>query len=440
MARRRVRMNLSVTSETGKLRSVLVHLPGREIDRMVPSMMRDLLFDDILFGARAREEHRRFQKLLGLVADEVLEAADLLREVLEDDGHRQAFLGDLARDLGWSRELTDRLGALSPGALAAALVEGLPRESPAISDSIDSLFLLPPVPNWFFQRDPAIVIGDRVVRAAMATPARLREPLLSGAIFSRHARFARDGGPFWFGEFSASWRPQVSWARMRPTLEGGDVLVLREDLLAIGYSERTEKTTIERLAEALKHEGSAVQRIVVVGIPPARSYMHLDTVFTMVSEDEALCYAPMILPGGPEEADVYEADLSKREISWTAAGDLLSVLRARRLDLTPIPCGGADPVDQQREQWTDGANAFALAPGIVLCYERNERTAERLAARGFAIVRADDLLLGRMELDLRRHRKYAVQLSATELARARGGPRCMAMPLVRDRLPGGRTR
>ncbi len=434
MARRRVRMNLSVTSETGKLRSVLVHLPGREIDRMVPSMMRDLLFDDILFGARAREEHRRFQKLLGLVADEVLEAADLLREVLEDDGHRQALLGDLARDLGWSRELTDRLGALSPGALAAALVEGLPRESPAISDSIDSLFLLPPVPNWFFQRDPAIVIGDRVAIA------RLREPLLSGAIFSRHARFARDGGPFWFGEFSASWRPQVSWARMRPTLEGGDVLVLREDLLAIGYSERTEKTTIERLAEALKHEGSAVQRIVVVGIPPARSYMHLDTVFTMVSEDEALCYAPMILPGGPEEADVYEADLSKREISWTAAGDLLSVLRARRLDLTPIPCGGADPVDQQREQWTDGANAFALAPGIVLCYERNERTAERLAARGFAIVRADDLLLGRMELDLRRHRKYAVQLSATELARARGGPRCMAMPLVRDRLPGGRTR
>jgi arginine deiminase len=427
-------MTLFVTSETGRLRSVLVHLPGREIDRMVPSMMRDLLFDDILFGARAREEHRRFQKLVGLVAEEVLEVRDLLEEVLGDPGRKEAVLADLGRDLGWGPELRERLASLDAAALASALIEGLPRENPAISDSIDSLFLLPPVPNYFFQRDPAIVVGDRVVRASMATPARQREPLLSGAVFACHPRFSRRDGPFWFREFSTAYGPPVSWARMRPTLEGGDVLVLREDLLAIGYSERTEKTTIERLAEALKREKSPIQRIVVVGIPPARSYMHLDTVFTMVSEDEALCYAPMILPGGAEEADVYEADLTKREITWTTAVDLLSALRARKLDLTPIPCGGTDPIDQQREQWTDGANAFALAPGIILGYERNERTAEQLAARGFSIVRDDDLLLGRTELDLKRPRKYAVQLSATELARARGGPRCMTMPLAREPL------
>jgi len=427
-------MTLSVTSEIGTLRSVLVHLPGREIDRMVPSMMRDLLFDDILFGARAREEHRRFQKILGLVAEEVLDVRDLLEEVLADPARKTALLGDLARDLGWNAGLTARLEPLSPSALAAALIEGVPREEPAISDSIDSLFLLPPVPNYFFQRDPAVVVGDRVVRASMATPARLREPLLSGAVFAHHPRFARPGGPFWFREFSSAWGPPVSWARMRPTLEGGDVLVLREDLLAIGYSERTEKTTIERLAEALKREKSPVKRIVVVGIPPARSYMHLDTVFTVVSEGEALCYGPMILAGGAEEADVYEADLTKREITWTTANDLLSALRARRLDLSPIPCGGADPIDQQREQWTDGANAFALAPGIIVCYERNERTAEQLAAHGFAIVRDDDLLLGRTELATKRGRKYAIQLSSTELARARGGPRCMTMPLVREEL------
>jgi len=426
-------MTLSVTSETGKLRTVLVHLPGREIDRMVPSMMRDLLFDDILFGVRAREEHRRFQKILGLVAEEVLEVGDLLEEVLADPEQRAAVLGDLARELGWGPALVERLGALPGDSLAGALVEGLPRENPAISDSIDSLFHLPPVPNWFFQRDPAIVVGDRVVQAAMATPARLREPLLSGAVFAHHPRFARPGGRFWFREFSASLGAQVSWARMRPTLEGGDVLVLREDLLAIGYSERTAKTTIERLADALRRGKSPVKRIIVVGIPPARSYMHLDTVFTVVSEGEALCYAPMILAGGAEEADVYEADLTKREVSWTAAGDLLSTLRSRRLDLAPIPCGGSDPVDQQREQWTDGANAFALAPGIILCYERNERTAEELAARGFEIVRDDDLLLGRTELDLKRPRRVAIQLSSTELSRARGGPRCMTMPLARDR-------
>ena len=425
-------MSLRIESEIGTLRSVLVHLPGREIDRMVPSMMQNLLFDDILFGARAREEHRRFQQILRLVADEVLETSELLEEVLEDAERREVVLASLAADLGWSGELRERLAALPAGDCSAALVEGIPCENPVISGSIDSLFHLAPLPNWFFQRDPAIVVGDKVIRASMATPARLREPLLSGAVFAHHPRFARPDGPFWFQEFSASWGPPVSWARMRPTLEGGDVLVLREDLLAIGYSERTEKVTIERLAEALKRERSKVRRIVVVGIPPARSYMHLDTVFTMISAAECLCYGPMILPGGAEEADVYEADLTKREISWTAADDLLSALRARQLDLEPIPCGGDDPIDQQREQWTDGANAFALAPGVILCYERNERTADALAARGYEVVRDDDLLLGRTALDLKRPRKYALQLSATELSRARGGPRCMTMPLVRD--------
>ncbi len=425
-------MTLSVTSEIGTLRSVLVHLPGREIDRMVPSMMRDLLFDDILFGVRAREEHRRLQRLLALVADEVLEVGDLLEEVLTDGDARKSVLEELSRELGFGPALAERLGSLPPADLAAALVEGLPRENPVISESIESLFLLPPVPNWFFQRDPAVVVGDRVIRSAMATPARLREPLLSGAVFAHHPRFAREGGIFWFREFSPVRAPDVSWARMRPTLEGGDVLVLREDLLAIGYSERTEKTTIERLAEALRRANSPVKRIIVVGIPPSRSYMHLDTVFTMVSPGEALCYAPMILPGGAEEADVYEADLTRREVVWTAADDLLSVLRSRKLDLAPIPCGGADPVDQQREQWTDGANAFALAPGVILCYERNERTAGELAARNWEIVKDDDLLLGRTELDRKRRRKVAIQLSSTELARARGGPRCMTMPLVRE--------
>jgi arginine deiminase len=140
----------------------------------------------------------------------------------------------------------------------------------------------------------------------------------------------------------------------------------------------------------------------------------------------------MILPGGAEEADVYEADLTRREIAWTSADDLLRALKARKLDLEPVPCGGADPIDQQREQWTDGANAFALAPGVILCYERNERTAESLAARGYEILHDDDLLLGRTTLDLKRPRKVAIQLSATELSRARGGPRCMTMPLVRD--------
>jgi arginine deiminase len=220
---------------------------------------------------------------------------------------------------------------------------------------------------------------------------------------------------------------------MRPTLEGGDILVLREDMLAIGYSERTEKTTIERLAETLKAARSPIRRLILVAIPPARSTMHLDTVFTVISREECLVYGPMILAGGAEEADVYLCDLGKRTLAWTSEKDLLSVLKAQGMDLAPVRCGGSDPIAERREQWTDGANAFALAPGIILLYDRNVATAEELSRSGYRIVDEADLLLGREELDLATG-KSVILLAAHELSRARGGPRCMAMPLVREPL------
>jgi arginine deiminase len=426
-------MTLRVTSEIGRLASVLIHLPGPEIDRMVPSMMEELLFDDILYGSRAREEHRRFQQVLGFVADEVIEIQQLLEEVLVVPEQRSAVLEDLGRALGWGPDMDYRLKDLEPEALARVLVTGLEKPVEEIAQWTEELYYLPPIPNYFFQRDPLVVVGDRAVRGAMATPARQREPLLSGYVFQFHPRFeTADGGRFWFQEFPDAARP-YSYARMRPTLEGGDILVLREDLLVIGYSERTEKTTIERLAEAFKTRKSPIKRLFVVAVPPSRSYMHLDTVFTMISRDECLVYGPMILPDGPEEADVYECDLTKREIIWTTENDLLSALKTQKLDLKPIRCGGNDPIAERREQWTDGANAFALAPGVILLYDRNERTAEELARNGYEVVDEADLLLGRTELTLKnKKKKYAILLAAHELSRARGGPRCMAMPLVRD--------
>ncbi len=426
-------MSLRVTSEIGKLNSVLVHLPGPEIDRMVPSMMEELLFDDILYGNRAREEHRRFQQVLGYVADEVLEVQDLLEEVLAVPEQRSAVLDDLGKALGWGPEMEERLRDLTSEQLASALVVGIENPAARIGGAASELYAMAPIPNYFFQRDPLVVVGDRAIRGSMATPARLREPLLSGYVVSLHPRFSNlEGGKFWFQEFSADYAKPSSYARMRPTLEGGDILVLREDLLAIGYSERTEKTTIERLADAFKTRKSSIRRILVVAIPPARSYMHLDTVFTMISKDECLVYGPMILPDGAEEADVYECDLTKREITWTSEKDLLSALKAQKLDVKPIRCGGADPIAERREQWTDGANAFALAPGVILVYDRNEATAAELARCGYTVVDEADLLLGKEELELWKPRKYAILLAAHELSRARGGPRCMAMPLVRE--------
>jgi len=245
-------MTLQVTSEIGRLQSVLVHLPGPEIDRMIPSMMEELLFDDILYGQRAREEHRRFQQVLGFVADEVLDVEKLLEEVLAAPDGRDAILEDLGRSLGWGPDMDYRLRELPPDVLAQTLIAGIEKPAAEAAQSTSDLYWLPPIPNYFFQRDPLVVVADRAILGAMATPARLREPLLSGYVFDRHPRFAREDGSFWFREFSADYAHPTSYARMRPTLEGGDILVLREDLLAIGYSERTEKTTIERLAESLK--------------------------------------------------------------------------------------------------------------------------------------------------------------------------------------------
>ena len=202
---------------------------------------------------------------------------------------------------------------------------------------------------------------------------------------------------FWFDEFSADYGRPTSYARMRPTLEGGDVLVLREDLLAIGYSERTEKTTIERLAESFKAQRSADQADLRRGAfrPPART-MHLDTVFTVISRDECLVYGPMILPGGAEEADVYECDLTKREITWTTEKDLLS--RSEVAEARPE----ADPLrrhrpDRRAARAVDGRGqrASRSRPGVILIYDRNERTADELSKAGYAVVDEADLLLGR---------------------------------------------
>src|SRR6266498_2322795 len=245
-----------------------------------------------------------------------------------------------------------RLRDLAPEALAGALVAGLERPAGEAGEGAD-LFWLPPVPNYFFQRDPLVVAADRTIRCSMATPARAREPLLSGYVFRYHPRLGRGDDAFWFDEFPTDYARPTSYARMRPTLEGGDVLILREDLLVIGYSETTEK-------------------------------------------------------------------------------DLLAALKSQKLDLKPILCGGSDPIAQRREQWTDGANAFALAPGVILTYDRNEKTAEELAKAGYAVVDEADLLLGRETLELKKPRRYVVRLAAHELSRARGGPRCMAMPLVRE--------
>ncbi len=421
-------MRLDVSSEIGKLKSVLVHLPGREIDVMVPPMMAELLFDDILFGQLAREEHRRFQQLLHFVADEVYDVQDLLEEVLDDEETRRAIIRDLAKRNKLGRRLTSSLAEQQPAALAEVLIGGIPNERQHSGEL--PRFDLSPIPNYFFTRDPQVVLGSGVVVCGMATRARRREALLSKYIFEYHPAL-RDSCQYKVDFMEGGGRDR-SPRKNSPTIEGGDVLVARRDLIIVGQTERTNSLAIKQLARSLREVNSAVKTVVVVELPKQRSFMHLDTVFTFTSSDECLIYPPAILPGGGQAAKVTSIDLTKKSISYASQKSLLATLRRHGMDLDPIYCGGKKAIDQQREQWTDGANAFTLAPGIVMLYERNVRTAEELSSHGYQIVYEDDLLLGRAELETWTKKKYAIQIQGHELSRARGGPRCMTMPLERD--------
>ena len=420
-------MRLNVNNEIGKLKKVLVHLPGREIDVMIPPMMGQLLFDDILYGQVAREEHRRFQQLIRYVADEIIDIQDLLEEIFDDEKIKKRVVRDLAKRNDMGRKLEKWLLDQSASALAQVLITGIINEKEQSGDL--PKFDLFPVPNLFFMRDPQIVIGDGVVIASMATQARRRESLLAKYVFDYHKRF-RDRDLVRLDFMAAA--PERPMTKSTPSIEGGDVLVARRDLLVVGMSERTNKAGIQQLAKALKSSDSGIETMIVVELPRQRSFMHLDTVFTFTSRTECLIYPPVILPGGDQAATVTKLDLTTRSIATSEQKSLLHALKKEGMDLDPIYCGGKRSVDQQREQWTDGANAFALAPGIVLLYERNVRTAEELAAHGYHIVYEDDLLLGRVELETWTDKKYALQIQGNELSRARGGPRCMTMPLERE--------
>lgn len=421
-------MKLNVTSEIGRLRSVLTHLPGREIDVMVPPMMGQLLFDDILYGQVAREEHRRFQQLIRFVADEIYDIQDLLEEVFEEEDVKRRIVRDFVRRNRLSRRLTSWLLEQTPSELAEVLIGGIPTERKASGDL--PTFDLLPVPNYFFMRDPQVVVGDGVVVSGMATQARRREALLSKYVFQHHKAF-RGQDIFWV-DLMGTGSSERRVRRSAPTLEGGDVLVACRDLLLVGITERTNRNGVEQFGESLKKSAARIKSIIVVELPKQRSFMHLDTVFTFISRHECLIYPPAILPGGDQAGTVTMLDLTKRNLTYSPQKSLLGALKKRGFDLEPIYCGGRKAIDQQREQWTDGANAFALAPGTILLYERNVRTAEELAKHGYHIVYEDDLLLGRTELETWTHKKYALQIQGHELSRARGGPRCMTMPLERE--------
>ncbi len=407
------RLTPHIGSEIGPLRSVMVHRPGIEIARITPENKEALLFDDLLWLERAQEEHDRFADMLRSRGAEVVYFEELLCDVMEDEHVRDALIDNVfspARvGLRVAETMRPALRERPVEQIRDILIGGL-LESELREWGVDHLFadlvadrfhyVLRPLPNLLFMRDNAAWIGNGLMLSVLATPARQPESTLVRAVYEHHPRFAGSDLPVLFGDGPDE--------RFPASIEGGDVLVLSETTVMVGLGERTSPAAVELLARNL-FERSTVERVIVVHLRKERAVMHLDTVLTMVDENKF-----NVFPGMLEGVDVHVIRPGVvRSLEIETCEGLTSALRVAlgRDDLEFVPTGG-DAIGRLREQWDDGNNTFAIAPGVVIAYQRNQETNRRLRDSGIEVL----------------------ELDASELGRGRGGSRCMTQPLLRDPL------
>lgn len=404
---------LGVHSEVGRLREVVLHRPGLELARLTPGNVHDLLFDDVLWAERARQEHDAFAAALTSRGVVVHYFADLLAQALDQPGAREFALHRLEPATRFGPALAEPLHKLVLTAdaprLADALIGGvLKRDLPA--GEVPSLlwhtlaeddFLLPPLPNHLFQRDNVAWVYGGLSVNPMAMPARLRETVNSLVVHRFHPMFAQalaDGAAelYWGGD-----EPPAGAA----TVEGGDVLVLGNGAVLVGLSQRTSAQGVELLARAWFRSGH-VRRVLAVELPQMRAFMHLDTAMTMVDVDAFSVYP--YLPGAPRSFTLTPATdgvrVAENRDFFAALAEAMGRAAIRVLR-APIELHEA-----MREQWDDGNNVLAVSPGVVVGYERNTTTNAFLTDSGIEVV----------------------PVSGSELGRGRGGPRCMSCPIARD--------
>ena len=407
-------MGIFVSSEIGPLTKVLLQRPGRELEHLSPETMEQLLFDDIPFLHRAQEEHDRFAEILRENGAQVVYLDDLTAEVLSrEPSLREPFIQDVieragASARGYREALTEYLGTIADAKKLVRKTMAGVTYGEVFEDHAAGLaglvqektrFLMPPIPNLYFTRDPFACIGRGVSLNHMYSATRNRETIYGSYILRYHPDFA--------GKVPLYYTPQEYFS-----IEGGDILNLSEHVLAVGMSQRTQPEAIERLAQhILGDEECGITTILAFEIPRTRAFMHLDTVFTQVDRGTFTVH-----PGILGTLSVYELTgkgekTCKTRKLETALEDILKrYLHLDRVRL--IRCGGGSPIAAEREQWSDGSNTLCIRPGVVLVYDRNYMTNRILNDSGVKTL----------------------EMPSSELSRGRGGPRCMSMPLVRANL------
>ncbi|MEX0773386.1 MAG: arginine deiminase family protein [Balneolales bacterium] len=407
-------MNINITTETNRLNAVIVHTPGKEVSLVNPATKDELLFDDIIYEADARKEHLGMLEIFRTAMPDrngVLEITDLLPACLENPDARTFLVRQLVDhhpELNL-HTIEGELNNLGSPALLEFVITGTTSAIPG--------FILHPSPNLLFTRDLAAVIPNGIIISRTAKKARLRESLMLETLVKFHPLFA-------------SVKEDAIYIGLEDSVEGGDILIASPDLVIIGMSERTSFSGIMGVADALLDRG--IKNVMIVDIIKQRSSMHLDTIFTFCGPDECIVYPPAIM--GKKNNVVV---LSKREgeIITKVMYDVQTALETLlNREFNFIKCGGEDLTNQHREQWTDGANVFALAPGIIVGYGRNSHTFDALSKNGYTIMDQYDFIEKYRDkaFDPGTGDKIAVTFDGAELCRGRGGARCMTMPISRD--------
>ena len=406
---------VNVSSEYGRLNAVLLHRPGIEIERMTPYNAADALYSDILSKHIVDKEYDAFRGVFEKWT-KVYYVEDILADLMENDDVRQRLVTQSCQ-IDDCPHLVDELMNHDSRRLAEELIEGVPYHDDTDPDHFrDERYTLKPLYNLFFTRDASSSVYDRVLINSMSFRVRERETLIYKTIFEDYFRAntfcAKDANP-------------------NARTEGGDVQVASPNLLCIGMGIRTNHKGIMYLAEKFASERPSF-RILVQELPhKPDSFIHLDMVHTFLGSHQNMVYQPMLDKTGifsSMATTLIECDNGK--IKSHEYRNILEGLKACGMEMEPVFCGGTDRWYQDREQWHSGANFFALGDGKVIGYERNVNTIESLANAGFAVLDADDVCSGKV--DMKSYDKFVVAFKASELPRAGGGARCMTMPINRD--------